>query len=83
MIAAFKAFLSNNALRVTGWIIAVLSALGILVAARRAGRNAERVEALEQQTQQVSEAHEIQDTNRRTLADGDAAERLQRDWSRD
>lgn len=83
MIAALKAFLSDNALRVTGWIMAALSALGILVAARRAGRNAERVEALERQTQQVSKAHEIQDTNRRTLADGDAAERLQRDWSRD
>lgn len=83
MIATLKAFLSDNALRVAGWIMAALSALGILAAARRAGRNAERVDALEQQSEQVSKAHAIQDTNRRTLADGDAAERLQRDWSRD
>lgn len=83
MIAALKAFLSDNALRVAGWFMAALSALGILFAARRAGRNAERAEVLKKQSQQVSKAHEIQDTNRRTLADGDAAERLQRDWSRD
>ena len=83
MIAALKTFLSDNAMRVAGWFIAALSTLGILFAARRAGRNAERVEALERQSEQVSKAHEIQDTNRRTLADGDAAERLQRDWSRD
>jgi len=63
--------------------IAVLSALGILLAARRAGRNAERVDALEKQSENVSKSHEVQDKNRRTLADGDAAERLRDDWSRD
>lgn len=46
MIAALKAFFTTNALLVAGWCIAVLSALGILLAARRAGRNAERVDAL-------------------------------------
>lgn len=83
MMAALKAFFATNALRVTGWCMAVLSALGILLAARRAGRNAERVEALEKQSENVSKSHEIQDKNRRTLADGDAAKRLRDDWSRD
>lgn len=83
MITALKAFFTTNAMRVVGWCMAVLSALGILLAARRAGRNAERVEALEKQSENVSKSHEIQDKNRRTLADGDAAERLRDDWSRD
>ena len=83
MIAALKAFFATNALRVAGWCMAVLSAFGILLAARRAGRNAERVEALKKQSENVSKSHEIQDKNRRTLADGDAAERLRDDWSRD
>ena len=83
MMAAIKAFLTTNALRVAGWCMAVLSALGILLAARRAGRNAERVDALEKQSENVSKSHEVQDKNRRTLADGDAAKRLRDDWSRD
>lgn len=83
MIAVLKAFFTTNALRVAGWMMAALSFLGILLAARRAGRNAERVDALEKQSQNVSKSHEIQDKNRRTLADGDAAKRLRDDWSRD
>lgn len=83
MIAAIKAFFTTNALRVAGWIMAALSVFGVLLAARRAGRNAERVEALEQQSENVSKSHEIQDKNRRTLADGDAAKRLRDEWSRD
>ncbi len=83
MIAALKAFFTTNALLVAGWCIAVLSALGILLAARRAGRNAERVDALEKQSENVSKSHEVQDKNRRTLADGDAAKRLRDEWSRD
>ncbi len=83
MIAALKAFFTTNALRVAGWCMAALSVFGILLAARRAGRNVERVEALEKKSENVSKSHEIQDKNRRTLADGDAAERLRDDWSRD
>lgn len=63
--------------------VAALSFLGILLAARRAGRNAERVDALENQSENVRKSHEVQDKNRRTLADGDAAERLRDKWSRD
>ncbi len=83
MIAAIKAFFTTNALRVAGWIMTALSVFGVLLAARRAGRNAERVEALEKQSENVSKSHEIQDKNRRTLADGDAAQRLRDEWSRD
>lgn len=83
MIAAIKAFFTTNALRVAGWIMAALSVFGVLLAARRAGRNAERVESLEKQSENVSKSHEIQDKNRRTLADGDAAKRLRDEWSRD
>lgn len=57
--------------------------LGILLDARRAGRNAERVNALETQSENVRTPHEVQDKNRRTLADGDATERLRYKWSRD
>lgn len=83
MIADIKAFFTTNALRVAAWCMAALSFLGILVAARRAGKNAERVDALETQSENVRKSHEIQDKNRRTLADGDAAERLRDKWSRD
>lgn len=47
MIVALKTFLTTNALRVSAWCMAALSFLGILLAARRAGRNAERVGNLE------------------------------------
>lgn len=83
MIAAIKTFFTNNALRVAAWCTAALSFLGILLAARRAGRNAERVDALETQSENVRKSHEVQDKNRRTLADGDAAKRLRDKWSRD
>ncbi len=83
MIAALKSFLTTNAVRLAGWFIAALSLLGILFSARNAGRNAERMGELEQQSENVSKAHAIQDNNRRTLADGDAAQRLRDDWSRD
>ncbi len=83
MIASIKAFFTTNALRVAAWCMAALSCLGILLAARRAGRNAERVDALEMQSKNVRKSHEVQDKNRRTLADGDAAKRLRDEWSRD
>lgn len=53
------------ALRITGWCMAAFSFLGILLAARRAGRNAERVDTLKKTLKSVEEANAI----RREVAD--------------
>lgn len=41
-----KTWLSGNALRLIGWGMAVLSVSAVLLGARQAGRNAERVDQL-------------------------------------
>ena len=48
MWAVFTGWLSSNALRLIGWGVAGLSVLTILLGARQAGRNAERVDQLKQ-----------------------------------
>jgi hypothetical protein len=48
MLATIKSWLSSNALRLVGWGIAGLSVLTVLLGARQAGRNAERVDQLKQ-----------------------------------
>jgi len=83
MWALFTGWLSGNALRLTAWCAAALAVLTVLFGARQAGRNAERVDNLLQQTKNMRKANAIQDKNRHTLADGDAAKRLRDKWSRD
>ena len=46
MWALVKAWLSGNALRLIGWSVAALSVAAVLLGARHAGRNAERVDQL-------------------------------------
>ena len=46
MWAIVKTWLSGNALRLIGWSVAALSVSAILLGARQAGRNAERVDQL-------------------------------------
>jgi hypothetical protein len=41
-----KTWLSGNALRLIGWSVAALSVSAVLLGARQAGRNAERVDQL-------------------------------------
>jgi hypothetical protein len=41
-----KTWLSSNALRLIGWSVAALSVSAVLLGARQAGRNAERVDQL-------------------------------------
>ena len=41
-----KTWLSGNALRLVGWGVAALSVSAVLLGARQAGRNAERVDQL-------------------------------------
>jgi hypothetical protein len=83
MLAILTHWLSGNTLRLAAWGAAALAVLTVLLGARQAGRNAERADNLLQQTKDMRKANAIQDKNRRTLADGDAAERLHDKWSRD
>jgi hypothetical protein len=46
MWAIIKTWLSGNALRLISWGVAGLSVLTVLLGARQAGRNAERVDQL-------------------------------------
>ncbi len=48
MWAIIKTWLSGNALRLISWGVAGLSVLTVLLGARQAGRNAERVDQLKQ-----------------------------------
>jgi hypothetical protein len=43
-----KSWLSGNVLRLFGWGVAALSVSAVLLGARQAGRNAERVDQLKQ-----------------------------------
>lgn len=43
-----KSWISSNLLRLVGWGVAGLSVLTVLLGARQAGRNAERVDQLKQ-----------------------------------
>ena len=67
-----KAWLSSNALRLIGWGVAALSVAVVLLGARQAGRNAERVDQLKK-TLEVKDA-QLRATldaprNRRELVD--------------
>jgi len=57
-----KTWLSGNALRLIGWGIAALSVSAILLGARQAGRNAERVD-------QLKKSLEIKDAQLRATLD--------------
>ena len=46
MWSLIKSWLSVNALRLIGWGVAALSVIAVLLGARQAGRNAERVDQL-------------------------------------
>lgn len=46
MWAIIKTWLSGNTLRLIGWSVAALSVSAVLLGARQAGRNAERVDQL-------------------------------------
>lgn len=46
MWAIIKTWLSGNALRLIGWGVAALSVSAVLLGARQAGRNTERIDQL-------------------------------------
>ena len=48
MLAILKGWLSSHVLRLIGWGVAALSVSAVLLGARQAGRNAERVDQLKQ-----------------------------------
>jgi len=58
----FKNWLSSNVLRLAGWGVAALSVSTILLGARQAGRNAERVD-------QLKKSLEIKDAQLRATLD--------------
>ncbi len=62
MWAIIKTWLSGNALRLIGWSVAVLPVSAVLLGARQAGRNAERVD-------QLKKSLEIKDAQLRATLD--------------
>jgi hypothetical protein len=71
-----KNWLSGNALRLAGWGVAGLSVLTVLLGARQAGRNAERVD-------QLKNILEVKDVQLRATLDaprtrGELVDRLRR-----
>jgi hypothetical protein len=71
-----KSWLSGNLLRLIGWSVAGLSVLTVLLGARQAGRNAERVDQLKQ-------VLEVKDAQLRATLDaprtrGELVDRLRR-----
>jgi hypothetical protein len=74
MWGVIKLWLSSNLLRLVGWGAAALSVATILLGARQAGRNAERVD-------QLKKSSEIKDAQLRATLDaprsrGDLVNRL-------
>lgn len=71
-----KAWLSGNALRLIGWAAAAFSVTTVLLGAREAGRNAERVD-------QLKKSLEVKDAQLRATLDaprtrGELVDRLRR-----
>lgn len=62
MWGVIKLWLSSNLLRLVGWGVAALSVATILLGARQAGRNAERVD-------QLKKSSEIKDAQLRATLD--------------
>jgi len=62
MWALIKSWLSGNALRLIGWGVAALSVTTVLLGARQAGRNAERVD-------QLKKSLEVKDAQLRATLD--------------
>lgn len=81
-MGAIKAFFSANAVKLLGVAVSALSVVGVLLGARKSGRDAERVDSLKKTSKHVEQAHEVENKNAR-LPDGGAADRLRDRWSRD
>lgn len=62
MWSIIKTWLSGNLLRIVGWSVAALSVAIVLLGARQAGRNAERVD-------QLKKSLEIKDAQLRATLD--------------
>lgn len=62
MWAIIKTWLSGNFLHLVGWSVAALSVAAVLLGARQAGRNAERVD-------QLKKSLEIKDAQLRATLD--------------
>ena len=74
MWALFTGWFSSNALRLIGWGAVALSVMAVLLGARQAGRNAERVD-------QLKKTLEVKDAQLRATLDaprnrGELARRL-------
>lgn len=65
MLAIIKSFLTANVLRILAIVLSVMTIAGILLGVRNAGRNAEKVDQLKRQIDDVKEAEAI----RRGVAD--------------
>lgn len=82
MWGAVKLFFSNNVSRIIEGLGIIAAFLGIVAAIFNAGKKSEKADEIVGELKQVKNAHEIEDKNRANLHDGDAADKLRKDWSR-
>lgn len=82
MWAIIKSFFAANTAKVIEWVAIVGSAAGAVLAIFNAGKKSEKATELQGELKQVEQAHEVEDTNRAQLHDGDAVKRLSSDWDR-
>ena len=82
MLALLKNIISANMFRILAVITTVLAVLGVILGVRQAGKNAEKAEQFARQAKLIRRSYDIENENNRTLADGDAAERLRDSWTR-
>lgn len=82
MWAAVKAFVSGNIAKLLEILGIVGAAIAAVTGIYEAGKKAEKADESNSVLKDEGEAHAIEDKNRATLRDGDAAGKLQSDWSR-
>lgn len=82
MWLAFKAFFSSNVAKITEILAAVATGTAVVIGIFRQGQKSEKNAEMQRVNKEGAAAHEIEDKNRANLADGDAAGKLQSDWSR-
>lgn len=82
MWAAIRVFFSSNAAKLIELFAAVATGAAVVTGIFRQGVKSEKVDEMQQVNKEEAQAHEVEDKNRATLADGDAAGKLRTDWSR-
>lgn len=77
-----KSFVSANTAKVMEWAAIIGGAILAVMTIFNAGKKAEKASALQYELDLVGKAHDVENKNKAELHDGDAAHKLQSDWSR-